>query len=597
MLRGLGAYKKESREKSHHKDRGQSSSKPTYEKKVSNTVSKELKASGACFTCGKKGHLSRNCPDKKDEGKGKAVKKESTSNRAEAETSADEVYINSMEIETYASSGKTAPSTTKAKKALEGTIKINGHDARVLFNTGTIGEDILRAAFVTTHGGETKALEGELRILMAMKGSQSTSSKQSVVDIEVGKMRTRNNRMIVGNLAKYDALIGMKFLSRNQATIECGNSTILFPKHKVKVNCTPTSGLVRAAAIATTEEVMEMFPEVFPDPIPERLPPLREYNHRIQLKDKENLKTQPTFGVPEKYELKLKEWLAQKEREGVIYRKEVPGAAPLFVQGKTDGRIRPLVDLTARNDNTRKDDTQIPNQRTILNALGRSRYRSKIDLSDAYFQTRVEPEYEYLNCFKTPFGGFVSKVMLQGDMNAPGTVMRIMSHLMRDYLGEFVWVYIDDILIFSNKEDEHMEHIKKVCRKLKEAHLFASRKKSEFFSSKMSVLGHVVDDDGLHASPEKITRIGEWTTPKDRKELREFLGLVNYISQFLPHIATITAPLTDLTGNAEFVWTPTHDTAFQNTKRLADDNEVIRPSNHESGVPIWLITDASDTEV
>jgi len=68
-----------------------------------------------------------------------------------------------------------------------------------------------------------------------------------------------------------------------------------------------------------------------------------------------------------------------------------------------------------------------------------------------------------------------------------------MSHLKRDYLGEFVWVYIDDILIFSNKEAEHMEHIKKVCRKLKEAHFFASRKKSEFYSPKMSVLGHVVE--------------------------------------------------------------------------------------------------------
>jgi len=135
--------------------------------------------------------------------------------------------------------------------------------------------------------------------------------------------------------------------------------------------------------------------------------------------------------------------------------------------------------------------------------------------------------------------------MLQGDMNSAGTFMRIMSHLMRDYLGEFVWVYIDDLLIFSNKEDEPMEHIKKVCGKLKEAHFFASRKNSEFFSPKMNELGHVVDDDGRHASPEKSTRIGEWTTPKDRKEVREFLGLVNYISQFLPHIATITAPISN----------------------------------------------------
>ena len=131
----------------------------------------------------------------------------------------------------------------------------------------------------------------------------------------------------------------------------------------------------------------------------------------------------------------------------------------------------------------------------------------------------MEPEYVYLNCFKTLFGGFISKVMLQGDMNTPGTFMRIMSHLMRDYLGEVVWVYIDAILIFSNKEDEHMEHIKKVYQKRKEAHFFVSRKKSEFFSSKKNVLGHVVEDDGLHASPEKIMRIGKWTTFKDRKEL------------------------------------------------------------------------------
>jgi len=97
--------------------------------------------------------------------------------------------------------------------------------------------------------------------------------------------------MIVGNLLKSDPLIGMEFLSRNQATIECENSTILFPEHKVKVNCRATRGLVRAAVIATTEEVIDMFSEVFPDPIPARLPPLREYNHRILLKNEENLKT------------------------------------------------------------------------------------------------------------------------------------------------------------------------------------------------------------------------------------------------------------------------------------------------------------------
>ena len=92
----------------------------------------------------------------------------------------------------------------------------------------------------------------------------------------------------------------------------------------------------------------------------------------------------------------------------MIYRTETPGAALLFVQPKTDGRIRLLVDLTARNGNTVKDDVQIPNQKQILNAIGRAKYRCKVDLSDACFQTWVRIEDEKYNTFKTPFGRFAS---------------------------------------------------------------------------------------------------------------------------------------------------------------------------------------------
>jgi len=185
--------------------------------------------------------------------------------------------------------------------------------------------------------------------------------------------------------------------------------------------------------------------------------------------------------------------------------------------------MRRLVDLTARNEITIKDDETIPNQRMILNALARARYRSKIDLSDAYFQTRVEPKDVDKNGFQSRFGCFVSKVMLQGDMNAPGTVMRIMSDLFADYLEQFMWVYIDDILIYSDTEQDHLKHIAMVCDKLKQSQFYTSREKSEFFAGSMDVLGHIIDDQGLRASPEKIARIEAWTTPKNKKQLQEFL--------------------------------------------------------------------------
>ena len=170
--------------------------------------------------------------------------------------------------------------------------------------------------------------------------------------------------------------------------------------------------------------------------------------------------------------------------------------------------------------------------------------------------------------------------MLQGDMNAPGTFMRIISDLFADYLGQFMSVYIDNILIYSDTEEDHMKHIAMVCDKLKQVMFYASRKKSQFFASSMYVLGHIIDDEGLKASAEKIARIEAWTTPKNSKQLQEFLGVVNYISQFIPHLASITAPLTSLTRTEEFVWTATQDQAMENVKRAAAHNQVMKLIDH-----------------
>jgi len=154
----------------------------------------------------------------------------------------------------------------------------------------------------------------------------------------------------------------------------------------------------------------------------------------------------------------------------MIERKAVHGAAPIFAQDLKDKiSMRPLVDLTARNEITVKDDETIPNQRMIVNLLGRARYRSKIDFSDAYFQPRVEPKDVDKNSFKSRFGCFVSRVMLQGEMNAPGRFIRLISDLFADYLGQFMWVYTDDILIYSDREQDHLKPIAMGCDKLKQA--------------------------------------------------------------------------------------------------------------------------------
>jgi len=138
-----------------------------------------------------------------------------------------------------------------------------------------------------------------------------------------------------------------------------------------------------------------------------------------------------------------------------------------------------------------------------------------------------------------------------------------------------------------------LKHIAAICNKLTGAQFYTSRKKSEFFAARIEVLGHIIDDEGLKTAPEKTAKIEAWTTPTTKRQLQEFLSVVNYISKFLPHIGTLTAPLTALTGTAEFVWTALHDAAMTNIKKLIAGACIMKPVDYKSGVQIWLITDTS----
>ena len=142
--------------------------------------------------------MSRNCPSKNDKRKATA-KKEATSNLAEQSSEYDEVYINTLEFESYAAAKtKTArPASIKAHHALEGAMFINGKEARVLFDTGTIGANLISAAFVTTHGIPCITMMEPTKILMAMKGSRSEGQRECMVDISVDKLRTKGNKMLV----------------------------------------------------------------------------------------------------------------------------------------------------------------------------------------------------------------------------------------------------------------------------------------------------------------------------------------------------------------------------------------------------------------
>jgi len=155
-------------------------------------------------------------------------------------------------------------------------------------------------------------------------------------------------------------------------------------------------------------------------------------------------------------------------------------------------------------------------------------------MSEAYEQIRVRPEDVPKTVFATIFGTFVSRVMQQGDCNAPSTFQRLMTMVFREYIARFVHVYLDDIFIYSSTIEEHERHLVMVFKQLRNAQLYLSRDKVDLYAQSMDCLGYIISDVGIHADTDKMQKIRDWRQPRNNHEIQRFLGLVQYLAHYLP---------------------------------------------------------------
>ena len=284
-------------------------------------------------------------------------------------------------------------------------------------------------------------------------------------------------------------------------------------------------------------------------------------------------------------------------RAGWWEEKNVPQASPLLCIPKKDGRLRTVVDCRERNLNTVKDLTPFPDQDMIRNDVARAPYRTKLDMSDAYEQVRVEPDDVKNSAFSTIVGTFLSHVVQQGDCNAPATFQRLMTRLFRQFIGKFVYVYLDDIFIFSYSIEEHESHLDTVFNILREQKLYLSAKKVDLYSERMDCLGHRIDHRGLHADGDKMKSVRHWPKPRDYNDVQRFLGMINYLSQFMPDVSAFTSPLSGMSRMRVWRWTPLHEKCFDALKVMACRSPILKPIDYEraqqNGEFLFLICDAS----
>ncbi len=266
-----------------------------------------------------------------------------------------------------------------------------------------------------------------------------------------------------------------------------------------------------------------------------------------------------------------------------------------------DGKLhlRTVIDSRERNANTRKLASPLPEIDAILRNVASHKYRSLIDGKDAYEQIRVIPEHVDRTLFTTPDGSMVSHVMQLGDCNGGATYQALMNYLFAEFIGVFMDVYLDDVVVYSDTAEDHVKHVKIVIDILKREKLFLSDHKLHFFVDHVKTLGHIIDDAGIAMDPEKVDKVSAWKTPTNRGLLMGFLGAVGYLAPGCGGIRIPMGLLAKLTGsNCPWRWSHTEQRTFEEVKDIVQkwrDHHRVAPDYLPDALPFNLSTDACCT--
>jgi hypothetical protein len=195
---------------------------------------------------------------------------------------------------------------------------------------------------------------------------------------------------------------------------------------------------------------------------------------------------------------------------------------------KKDGTKRMCIDYRALNEVYIKNKYSLPRIEDLFNQLRGASVFLKIDLRLDYHQLRIRPLDISKLAFTTKYGLYVYTVMSIGLTNVSAFFMYLMNNVFVDYLDKFVVVFIDDILIYSQNEEEHKEHLRMVLQRLRDHKLYAKLSKCEFWTSEVLFLGHLINRDGLAMDLKKVADILGWKAPRDVFGIKSFIGITGY---------------------------------------------------------------------
>lgn len=335
------------------------------------------------------------------------------------------------------------------------------------------------------------------------------------------------------------------------------------------------------------------FADIFSEQEAYNLPPHREFDLKIETVEGELPPVGHIYSLSQAELAALRDFIDKNLKSGFIYPSRSSHGAPILFAKKKDGSLRLCVDYRGLNRITKKDRYPLPLIADLLDAPGRARIYTKLDLRHAYHLLRISPGDEPKTAFRTRYGSYEFRVVPEGLTNAPAAFQRFLNSIFADLLDVNVIVYLDDILVYSDDPSQHTAHVREVLRRLREAGLYCKLPKCEFGITTCEYLGYILSPDGFRMSPEKISAVVDWPLPRKVKDIQSFLGFCNFYRRFIWNYSDITIPLTRLTrSNVRWVWSAECQTAFDTLKRAFTEAPVLH--HWVPGRQITVETDASD---
>ncbi|XP_031106210.1 uncharacterized protein LOC116010851 [Ipomoea triloba] len=571
----------------------------------------------ACFVC-KGPHPMRDCPKL---GSLSAILEQHEAKMQEEEEASK---MGSLQL-LNALNAKTMP-TTKSKGLMYVEALINGKPTKALVDTGATHnfmteEEARRLGLHWTKG------EGWLKTVNAR--AQPLHGTARGVELGLGTWRGLVN-FSVAPMDDFKVVLGMDFL-RQVAAIPMPSFSTMCILEKGSPCMIPTveapekraNEAAQLSAMQVTKGIKKGEPtflavldmdgegkeasvvppsirvvldenkDVMPERLPKELPPRREVDHTIELEPGAKPPARAPYRMSPNELEELRRQLNELLESGMLRPSKAPFGAPVLFQKKHDGSLRMCVDYRALNKVTIKNRYPIPLIADLFDQLGGAKIYTKMDLQKGYYQVRIAEGNEPKTACVTRYGSFEWMVMPFGLTNAPATFCTLMNKIFQPYLDRFVVVYLDDIVVYSNSIEEHVEHLRTVFQVLRENKLYVKQEKCTFATEEVHFLGHIIGHGKLKMDQAKVKAILDWEAPTKVTELRSFLGLVNYYRRFIEGYSKRAAPLTDLLKKGKtWVWSEDCQKAFDDLKAAVSQEPVLALPNFTK--PFEVHTDASD---